>query len=53
MRSGALGTRAAVIFAGEQMDEDEGWRMLEPGELVRVDHSSRTTTAAEETDATS
>jgi glutamine amidotransferase len=37
IRSGALGTRAAVIVASEQMDEDPGWRMLEPGELVRVD----------------
>jgi glutamine amidotransferase len=37
IRSGALGTRAAVIVASEQMDEDPGWRMLAPGELVRVD----------------
>ncbi len=29
--------RAAVIVASEQMDEDSGWRRLEPGELVRVD----------------
>jgi predicted glutamine amidotransferase len=37
VRSGALATRAAVIFASEQMDEDPGWRDLEVGELVRVD----------------
>jgi glutamine amidotransferase len=37
IRSGALGTRAAVIIASEQMDEDLGWRMLKPGELVCVD----------------
>ena len=37
IRSGALGTRAAVIVASEQMDEDPGWRMLKPGELVCVD----------------
>jgi predicted glutamine amidotransferase len=37
IRSGALGTRAAVIVASEQMDEDPGWRMLGPGELVCVD----------------
>jgi glutamine amidotransferase len=37
VRSGALGQRGAVIFASEQMDEDPGWRMLEPGELVSVD----------------
>ena len=43
VRSGALGTRAAVIFASEQMDEDEGWRMLEPGELVRVDRDLNVT----------
>ncbi len=37
VRSAALGDRAAVVFASEQMDEDPGWRMLEPGEVVRVD----------------
>jgi predicted glutamine amidotransferase len=36
VRSGALAERAAVIFASEQMDEDDGWRELEYGELVRV-----------------
>jgi predicted glutamine amidotransferase len=43
VRSAALGKRAAVIFASEQMDEDPGWRMLEPGELVRVDNDLRVT----------
>jgi glutamine amidotransferase len=43
VRSGALGTRAAMIVASEQMDEDPGWRMLEPGELVRVDRELRLT----------
>jgi glutamine amidotransferase len=37
VRSGDLGSRAAAIFATEQMDEDQGWRMLAPGELVSVD----------------
>lgn len=41
VRSGALGARAAVIFASEQMDEDPGWRLLEPGELVKVDRNLR------------
>lgn len=41
IRSGALGTRAAVIVASEQMDEDRGWRMLRPGELVHVDRDLR------------
>jgi hypothetical protein len=41
VRPGALGARAAVTFASEQMDEDPGWRMLEPGELVRVDRDLR------------
>jgi glutamine amidotransferase len=27
----------AVIFASERMDDDQAWRMLAPGELVRVD----------------
>jgi predicted glutamine amidotransferase len=37
VRSASLATQASVIFASEQMDEDDGWRMLEPGELVHVD----------------
>jgi len=37
VRSGALHSRAAVLIASERMDEDPGWRMLEPGELVHVD----------------
>jgi glutamine amidotransferase len=44
VRSGALGSQAAVLFASEQMDEDSGWRMLEPGELVKVDHRLNVTT---------
>ena len=43
VRSASLATQASVIFASEQMDEDEGWRMLEPGELVHVDLDLRTT----------
>jgi predicted glutamine amidotransferase len=41
VRSAELGARAAVIFASEQMDEDPGWRMLQPGELVSVDRELR------------
>lgn len=36
VRAGALATCPAVVFATEQMDEDPGWRNLEPGELVHV-----------------
>jgi glutamine amidotransferase len=43
VRSAALAGRAAVLFASEQMDEDRGWRMLEPGELVHVDLDLRVT----------
>ena len=43
VRSGDLSTRAAVIFATEQMDEDAGWRPLASGELVRVDHDLNVT----------
>jgi len=43
VRSAALGGRAATIFASEQMDEDSGWRHLDPGELVHVDGALRTT----------
>jgi glutamine amidotransferase len=37
VRSGALATNAAVVFASERMDEDPGWQALKPGELVHVD----------------
>jgi predicted glutamine amidotransferase len=37
VRSGALGARSSVLVATEQMDEDPGWRMLRPGELVHID----------------
>jgi predicted glutamine amidotransferase len=43
VRSGALAETPAVIFASERMDEDPGWRNLEPGELVRVDRDLRVT----------
>jgi predicted glutamine amidotransferase len=37
VRSGDLAEAPAVVFATERMDEDSGWRNLEPGELVHVD----------------
>lgn len=37
MHSQALADRASVVFASEPMDDDPGWRLLEPGELVHVD----------------
>ena len=37
VRSGHLATRSAVIVASEPMDEDPGWRLLAPGELIHVD----------------
>jgi glutamine amidotransferase len=37
VRSGDLAERPAVVVASEPMDEDPGWRELEPGELVCVD----------------
>ena len=33
--------RPLVVIASEPMDEDPGWRELEPGELVYVDHALR------------
>jgi predicted glutamine amidotransferase len=41
VRSGDLSTRAAVVIASERMDEDPGWRNLEPGELLHVDAGLR------------
>jgi glutamine amidotransferase len=35
-RSAHLASTASVLIASERMDDDPGWRLLEPGELVRV-----------------
>jgi predicted glutamine amidotransferase len=35
-RSAHLARRPAVIIASERMDEDPGWRLLDPGELLHV-----------------
>jgi predicted glutamine amidotransferase len=37
VRSGDLATIASVVVASVRMDEDPGWRLLEPGELLHVD----------------
>ena len=37
VRSEHLTRQPAVIVASERMDEDPGWRLLEPGELIHVD----------------
>ena len=37
VRSGDLANRPAVVVASERMDEDAGWRALEPGELLHID----------------
>src|SRR5947207_1620515 len=36
VRSGDLARLPAVIVASEPMDEDPGWRALQPGELLHV-----------------
>jgi predicted glutamine amidotransferase len=37
VRSGDLATIPAVVVASERMDEDPGWRDIEPGHLLHVD----------------
>lgn len=37
VRSGALAATPAVVVASERMDEDPGWRLLSPGELLHVE----------------
>jgi glutamine amidotransferase len=37
VRSGDLADLPSVVVASERMDEDAGWRELEPGELLHVD----------------
>jgi predicted glutamine amidotransferase len=36
VRSEPLARHPSVIVASERMDEDPGWRLLEPGELIHV-----------------
>jgi glutamine amidotransferase len=43
VRAGAMARRPAVVVATEQMDEDAGWREIEPGELLHVDGSLKVT----------
>ena len=38
VRSGALAVTPAVVVASERMDEDPGWRALDPGELLHADY---------------
>jgi hypothetical protein len=37
VRSGELARLPAVVVASETMDEDPGWRAMQPGELLHVD----------------
>jgi predicted glutamine amidotransferase len=37
VRSEDMATRPAVVVASERLDEDAGWRLLAPGELIHVD----------------
>jgi glutamine amidotransferase len=43
VRSAALAARPAVVIASERMDEDSGWRLLDPGELLHVGGDLRVT----------
>lgn len=36
-RSAELAGRSATVVASEPMDDDPGWRLLDPGELIRID----------------
>ena len=40
-RCDGLAGRPAVILATERMDDDPGWRLLDPGELLRIDADLR------------
>ena len=37
VRSGELAGLRCAVIASERMDEDAGWRLLEPGELLHID----------------
>jgi len=45
-RSPHLADAPSVIIASERMDDDPGWRMLAPGELVHVDRNLRISSSA-------
>ncbi len=49
VHSAHLARRPAVVVASEPMDDDPGWRLLGPGELLHVgpDLTSRVTTAVD------
>jgi predicted glutamine amidotransferase len=44
VRSAELAKLPAVVVASEPMDEDAGWRALQPGELLHVAHNLQATT---------
>jgi predicted glutamine amidotransferase len=41
VRAGDLAQAPAVVLASERMDENPGWRLLDPGELLHVDGHRR------------
>jgi len=43
VRSGELADLPSVVVASEPMDEDPGWRALEPGQLLHVDSDLKLT----------
>ncbi len=45
-RSPHLADRPAVIIASEQMDDDPGWRLLDPGELLHITSDLTVSSAA-------
>jgi predicted glutamine amidotransferase len=51
VRSGDLARRPSVVVASERMDEDPGWRELEPGELLHIDADLNVTSARALTEA--
>ena len=50
VHSADLAQAPAVVVASEKMDDDPGWRALEPGELLHVDLqlNTRITTALDQ-----
>jgi glutamine amidotransferase len=44
VRSENAGEQPFVVLASERMDADSGWRLLEPGSLVRIDGALRVST---------
>ena len=41
VHSGELALRPATVIASERMDQSDGWRLVDSGELIHIDPEPR------------